>query len=542
MEMVPMKLPTQDTDLSEDEIEGLVVNPNNSNGFGSHSNTVQRRNQRSGRGAWSSGAPSKLSTRKKCFIFLAIIVISGALVSLTASDEKSVTNANGSSNREDDEYPTFTYGKGNGKGKGDESKGNKSDSEKLNDVKGKTEDEYDDGIYLDDDVSDSNTDNDDESGDGLPHTDDALDAADENTDDTDDAFADDDAEDVDSNDEEDGDDTATSEGEEDDEGEDNEDADEDGDEEAKKEAMIEKWGKWHFWDGDPDSRPTEDYMAEFPNRDCPFEEFPYTAWQADAVYVNHMLDSAGELVNRAKEAIYTEYGWGPLDSITVEQRIERRKMFHLELIDLEDPEVSQPKESLQQGGWTTRKSFEGLARRLLHAMMSNDTFTVVLGGHSAAAGHGNLFLQSYMMQFHHVLEPIFDRVGVKLITRNLARGGLGTVQDSLGSGSLYGDEVDMILWDSSMTETEKFAPDLFFRQALIGGKRAPVIMAWDKQFENLKNLHLATDGTYTGLISIQSFLFFMITKYFHTFHLSSGYPMSRKWYVWYSRNIGFSPS
>ena len=53
-----------------------------------------------------------------------------------------------------------------------------------------------------------------------------------------------------------------------------------------------------------------------------------------------------------------------------------------------------------------------------------------------------------MMQFHKVMEPIFARLGVKLITRNVGMGGLGTVQNGIGSGSIYGDEVDLLIWDS----------------------------------------------------------------------------------------------
>jgi hypothetical protein len=60
----------------------------------------------------------------------------------------------------------------------------------------------------------------------------------------------------------------------------------------------------------------------------------------------------------------------------------------------------------------------------------------------------NNFRQSYMMQFHKIMEPIFARLGVKLITRNFGQGGLGTIQTSMGSGSIYGDEVDLLLWDS----------------------------------------------------------------------------------------------
>jgi hypothetical protein len=52
-----------------------------------------------------------------------------------------------------------------------------------------------------------------------------------------------------------------------------------------------------------------------------------------------------------------------------------------------------------------------------------------------------------MMQFHKVMEPIFARLGVKLVTRNVGMGGLGTIHNGLGSGSIYGD-TDILIWDS----------------------------------------------------------------------------------------------
>jgi hypothetical protein len=136
------------------------------------------------------------------------------------------------------------------------------------------------------------------------------------------------------------------------------------------------------------------------------------------------------------------------------------------------------------------------------------------------------------MQCHKVLYPVFARLGVKLITRNMAQGGLGTIQAGLGSGSIYGDEVDLLLWDSgtifglggqcchchkhNLTHfclcgciyffslslspldcsgmTEKDNPehiDIFYRQALLGGNRVPVI--WGGPFELLKMLHQEAD-------------------------------------------------
>ena len=52
------------------------------------------------------------------------------------------------------------------------------------------------------------------------------------------------------------------------------------------------------------------------------------------------------------------------------------------------------------------------------------------------------------MQFHKIMAPIFARLGVKLVSRNIAHGGLGTVQNSLGFSSIYGDDIDMLFWDA----------------------------------------------------------------------------------------------
>jgi hypothetical protein len=80
------------------------------------------------------------------------------------------------------------------------------------------------------------------------------------------------------------------------------------------------------------------------------------------------------------------------------------------------------------------------------------------------------------MQFHRIMQPIFARLGVKLVSRNSAQGGLGTTQAALGMLSIYGD-MDVLLWDSGMTEGDPQA-DLFFRQGLLGGERVPFIMGF----------------------------------------------------------------
>ena len=258
--------------------------------------------------------------------------------------------------------------------------------------------------------------------------------------------------------------------------------------------IAEKWGKWRFWDGEEDDRPTGDYAAEYPNRDISGDDLPDTAWQADAVYVNHILNDADKLIARAKEAIYTEYGYGGPQ--TPEGMVDRYKMFKWEILDIknnEEPSEKYHKKrgSMGNGGWTSKRSRDGLVRRLLHAIMTNDEFVIVLGGHSAAAGHGNHFTQSYMMQMHKILAPIFARLGVKLVTRNMSQGGLGTLHNSLASGSLYGQDIDILLWDSGMTENDPRHYEVFARQGILSGSKVPLL--WGGFKEVLYMLHNEAD-------------------------------------------------
>ena len=148
------------------------------------------------------------------------------------------------------------------------------------------------------------------------------------------------------------------------------------------------------------------------------------------------LMEADELIERAMSAILDEYGQGPLDY----KSNETNPMFEWNMVDLEvadrAPDAFQKRGTRGNGGWTSQRSWKGLALRLIHALSKKSDFTVVLGGHSAAAGHGNHFHQSYMMQFHKVMAPVFGQLGVNLIARNMAQGGLGTIHSSMGSSSI----------------------------------------------------------------------------------------------------------
>ena len=257
-----------------------------------------------------------------------------------------------------------------------------------------------------------------------------------------------------------------------------------GERDKVKAELASKWGTWTLVDPKAAERPKDDFARTFPDRDIPWDKFPDKAWQVDQSYLSKFLPEAKAHVERAMEAILAEYGWSKLDSpnLKLEERIDGTEQqphsFKTAVLNLTVEEAWQGKNMVggDLGGWISKEYFDGLIRRLMHAIITGDTFTLVMGGHSSAAGHGNHFQQSYTLQFHKVMEPVFARLGVKLQSHNVAFGGLGTLQTSLGSGDLYGKEIDILVWDSSMTENSDEAYDFYVRQAVMAGNRVPVLM------------------------------------------------------------------
>eukprot|EP00531_Pseudo-nitzschia_arenysensis_P000462 CAMPEP_0116134426 /NCGR_PEP_ID=MMETSP0329-20121206/10638_1 /TAXON_ID=697910 /ORGANISM="Pseudo-nitzschia arenysensis, Strain B593" /LENGTH=1029 /DNA_ID=CAMNT_0003629133 /DNA_START=91 /DNA_END=3180 /DNA_ORIENTATION=- len=267
---------------------------------------------------------------------------------------------------------------------------------------------------------------------------------------------------------------------------------------AKMEKIREDWGAWDF--RDPKSGPqkdtttpnSEDFQrtaADFStasHKDLPVDEFPPDSWQADDEYVAMFLEEAKKLVHRVREGIYAEVGWPKKDDDDEYMKL-REKLFKIHVwspeCDTEDKEKlpayvdcvkEQPKDRTEGTVVLRKPAFEALVRKLLHAMMTNDEFYAVLAGHSAAAGHGNNFQQNRIITFHHVMEPVFDKLGMRLVSRNMGMGGVGTLHFSLAGGDLYG-ETDILEWDSAMTE--KGDPvDFFNKQAIMSGERVPIII------------------------------------------------------------------
>ena len=155
----------------------------------------------------------------------------------------------------------------------------------------------------------------------------------------------------------------------------------------QRDALTKEWGKWSFVDKQASTRPEPSFMDDFPNRDVPSDKFPSKAWQKDPVYLKDFLDEGLALVDRAMEAIMSEYGCGKKDKPNDDFETREKTTFGLQMVDMATFKGT-GKVLPRNGGWTDQKSFDGLVRRVLHAIMTQDTFTLILSGHSAAAGHG----------------------------------------------------------------------------------------------------------------------------------------------------------
>jgi hypothetical protein len=267
--------------------------------------------------------------------------------------------------------------------------------------------------------------------------------------------------------------------------------------ETKMKQTATKYGRWKSPEF-PDTlqNPEFDYV---PYRDMPDEEFPSYAWQLDAQYMTSFLTEATELVERVKEGIYTEYGYGRSTGEVSEKDLkERRERDFGVIVDdfVAVDGVAYDSESLGKKlpgvAYLNNEAWEALVRKLLHAIITQDEFYVTaLGGpHTFFA---NNFFQTQVMQFNYIMEPVLDKLGVRLISRNMGMDASTTVS-ALGGADIYG-EAD-ILWyladprteSGRWTETEGQI-DLLNKQMIMSGERVPILLT-----PSPVNLTKETDG------------------------------------------------
>lgn len=162
-----------------------------------------------------------------------------------------------------------------------------------------------------------------------------------------------------------------------------------------------------------------------------------------------MKDRVGHMINRVREANDAFH-----EILNEEYGEYKERIFNKDTI----------MKSIQPPSDT---SYQRLQRRILIKILEaqlhhkQTTFNWVMGGHSAAAGHGNLFNQTYGFIIEESLRPVFQALDITFYGKNYAMGSLKSAPEgALCMSSLYGVDLDILSWDFGMTDGSR-SSDLY---------------------------------------------------------------------------------
>ena len=84
---------------------------------------------------------------------------------------------------------------------------------------------------------------------------------------------------------------------------------------------------------------------------------------------------------------------------------------------------------------------------------TSSTFIWATGGDSGAAGHGNLFKQSYTKVMEDTVKGAFKAIGIDFQGRNYGMGGYSSGPElALCMEAIYGTDLDILVWDFASAE------------------------------------------------------------------------------------------
>jgi hypothetical protein len=250
---------------------------------------------------------------------------------------------------------------------------------------------------------------------------------------------------------------------------------------AQMEALTAQYGQWEPPNFEGLVVPK---YHHYDYRDIPNADLLANAWQKNEKYVQSFLQQAQALVERVKLGIFAEYGYS--DDNIAESKLEsyhkRRDATFGVIVDhfrvINEVAVDEKTEERLSGiAYLNKNAWQGLIRKLLHAIITQDDFYVV-GVGPASTYRGNNFFQSQVMQFHRIMEPVFRKLGVRLISRNMGMDASTTVS-ALGGADVYG-EADIFWYISDTTarphRESRGQMDLLHKQAILAGERMPIIL------------------------------------------------------------------
>mmetsp|Transcript_27569 Transcript_27569/g.67041 ORF Transcript_27569/g.67041 Transcript_27569/m.67041 type:complete len:747 (-) Transcript_27569:31-2271(-) len=102
------------------------------------------------------------------------------------------------------------------------------------------------------------------------------------------------------------------------------------------------------------------------------------------------------------------------------------------------------------------------------------------GGHSNAAGHGNMYSEAYTAVFGRDVRPLWEAIGIEMIDRNYAMGAMSSNPFmSTCVKEVFGTDVDFLSWNYGMTDGKTYsAAHYIYRGAMLPSRPAFVFVDW----------------------------------------------------------------
>jgi len=97
-------------------------------------------------------------------------------------------------------------------------------------------------------------------------------------------------------------------------------------------------------------------------------------------------------------------------------------------------------------------SLEITAQRMVSKKAKGEPFVIAFAGYSVTVGRGNYFNQSFPFVLQDLLKPVFDKMGLEMIVRNAAIGGIPSFPYGFCLPHFLGMDADVISWDYGLNE------------------------------------------------------------------------------------------
>jgi hypothetical protein len=165
------------------------------------------------------------------------------------------------------------------------------------------------------------------------------------------------------------------------------------------------------------------------------------------------LTGGESLVQRIKEGIYNVYGMG---SNTADDKGQVNKQqnqsFNVHKIDYSTDHEIQIDASLTGQGcivdiktqqpvtcssYVTKSDYKKLVRKALHAMVTEHTFLIAVVSSGDYTYQANNIFQAQVTQVQYLLQSVFDKLGIKVISRSMGMDTPTTTINALRVADIY---------------------------------------------------------------------------------------------------------